>query len=76
MTERKTFNFGQLLTDDELVLAAALYMEHRDSIELHNMLRIEIIEPAMARIDARLGQENDPGFMAFALQYALQQDLG
>lgn len=76
MNERKTFNFGQLLTDDELERAEAIYLEHANSIALHQMLREAVIDPAMPRIDERLGQSNDPDFMAYALEYALHQDLG
>ena len=47
--------------------------EIRRAMELQNARAIceEIIRPAIARINRALGQENDPMYIAYAVEYAL-----
>ena len=37
----------------------------------HKRLLNEIVLPNVAQINKRLGQENNPGFIAYVLEYAL-----
>jgi hypothetical protein len=37
----------------------------------HKTLVSEIITPNMDRINKALGQENDPGYLAYAVEYAI-----
>lgn len=51
--------------------------EIRRAIELRNARAIceEIIKPSIARINRALGQENDPMYLAYAVEYAIQTML-
>lgn len=51
--------------------------EIRRAMELQNARAIcqEIIKPAIARINRALGQENDPMYIAYVVEYAFQTML-
>jgi hypothetical protein len=72
MTE-KTFTFEELLDKEEVERAYEHY--HRpDGTPFAAWAAREIFTPEkMAHINAKLGQENDAGYFAYALEYVLSQ---
>ena len=63
----KTMTLPQFLTDDQIAEAIRLYETHGDrAVE---QIRQHVIEPNMEAINAKLGQENDPQYLAYAVVY-------
>ena len=62
----KTITIGELFTEHELKRAMARKNDHK-------FLKEEIVEPVIARINRVTGQDNDPTYWAYALEYALNQ---
>ena len=60
----------QFLTEAQIAKAAKLYKAHGhwDSVA---QIQAQVIEPNMAAINAKLGQENDARYLAYAVVYAL-----
>lgn len=67
----KRISLHDFLTDVEIRKAMDLYQQDRDNF--HRRCLEEIIKPNMDRINAALGQENDPGFLAYAVEYVMTQ---
>lgn len=68
----KKMTLPQFLTPAQIALAAALYREHGD-LDAVAAIQAQVIEPNMAVIDAKLGQENDARYLAYAVVFALSQ---
>ena len=68
----KKMTLPQFLTPAQIALAAALYREHGD-LDAVRPIQTQVIEPNMAAIDAKLGQENDARYLAYAVVFALSQ---
>jgi hypothetical protein len=68
----KTFAIGQILTPAEYKKAADLYRKCAVG-SFNRACADEIIKPALARINRVTGQENDPSYLAYAVEYALIQ---
>jgi hypothetical protein len=68
----KTVTLPQFLTDDQIRRAATLYDAHggQDAVA---QIQSHVIEPNLAAINARLGQENDARYLAHAVAYVLSQ---
>ena len=64
MSTQKTVTIGQFLSDDE-IKRAFKYKENAKEICEH------IIKPNIDKINRKLGQENDPMYLAYMVQYAL-----
>jgi len=60
---------GSAFTDEELT--AAILLIQSDPDRFHARCRDEIVLPALERINAKLGQENDPDWLAYFLEHAL-----
>lgn len=65
-----TINLAAILTPREQERALVIYGSHDLP---HRLLKTEIILPAMDRINAATGQENDPDYMAYLLEYLLSR---
>jgi hypothetical protein len=65
----KTVTITDFLNEAEINACLKLWNEHRP--DFHRRVVAEIITPNMARINADLGQENDPNFLAYAVEYVL-----
>ena len=66
-----TVTLRQFLTTPEIVLAKKMYDGDR-----HHYARLvceKIIQPNIERINVSLGQENDPMYLAYAVEYAMSQ---
>lgn len=61
----KTMTLQDFLTHAEIDKAVRL----GDRVKV----RDQIIAPNMARINAQLGQENDPDYLAFAVEYIMKK---
>lgn len=59
----KMVKIGDILTDDQIKVARTL----KGAKEICKQL----IEPNIVAINARLGQENSPMYLAYAIEYAL-----
>ena len=61
----KSITLADFLTDAELALAAGL--GDRKAV------RDQIIIPNMSRINTALGQENDPNYLSYAVEYIMRE---
>ena len=68
----KTATLPQFLTESQIKEAARLYAKHGhwDAVAPIQAL---VIEPNLAAINGKLGQENDARYLAYAVVYALSQ---
>lgn len=62
----KEFTANDIFTDLELNQAITILRENE---RVHDRIRDLIIKPIMPRIDKFTGQENDPDYMAYYLQF-------
>jgi 2-methylcitrate dehydratase PrpD len=67
----KTMTLPQILTDAQIAEAVRLYKEH-GALAI-DQIRIRVIEPNMEAINAKLGQENNARYLAYAVFYVLTQ---
>ncbi len=67
----KTVTLPQFLTEEQIDQAIRLYRFHGD--DAVEPIRTIVIEPNMAEINAKLGQENDARYLAYATVYVLSQ---
>lgn len=54
-------------------IGAAILLMQNDPDHFHARCRDEIVKPALAEINQRLGQDNDPDWLAYSLEYALRE---
>lgn len=67
----KSVTITDFLTAGEIKKCIAMW--ERDRGNFHQRVLDEIVKPNMARINEKLGQDNVPGFIAYAIEYALMQ---
>jgi hypothetical protein len=65
----KMVSIGDFLTPEQGKLAVLIY--RRKPANLHRELLEQVIRPNIAEINRKLGQENDPDYLAYGLEYAL-----
>jgi hypothetical protein len=63
----------QFLTLAEIEQAAALYKAHARTGKFAATVDAEIITPNIERINKALGQENNPRYLAYAVEFVLSQ---
>ena len=71
----KTIPVGAILTQKEMKEALKLY----DTAENHRFAErcaAEIIGPVIDRINKDSGQENDPRYLAYCIEYAILKSRG
>jgi hypothetical protein len=69
MKSMKTIILPQFLTEVQINEAVRLYEAHgNDAV---TQIQLTVIEPNMPAINAKLGQENDAHYLAYAVLYAL-----
>lgn len=61
----------EFLTDAQIAKAAALYAVH--GMGAVSKIQHEVIDPNMAAINARLRQDNDARYLAYAVVYVLSR---
>jgi hypothetical protein len=64
----KTITLQQFLTPGEIARARALWRELKDTDRFVPAVAREIIGPQLARINAALGQDNNPRYLAYAVE--------
>jgi hypothetical protein len=64
---------ADFLTPEEIERAIKLYRAVDRPQYFAGRCRDEIIAPVIDRINEDLGQENDPSYLAYAVEYALSQ---
>ena len=67
MTRRITIDM--FLTHEEVALAQKMYRDSPNTF--HKDFMEQVIVPNIDRINAALGQENDPGYLAYAVEYVM-----
>jgi hypothetical protein len=67
----KILTLPQFLTKDQIRKATRLYKKFGTNAV--SQIRAEVIEPNMAAINAKIGQENDARYLAYAVVYVLSQ---
>lgn len=72
MTQAKHTALPEFLTKAQIVLAAKLYEEHGFA-NAKAQIQKHVIEPNMTVINGKLGQENDPSYLAYAVVYVLSE---
>ena len=60
----RTVKISDFLTDAQLERCRKLYPDQA-------RIRDEVIKPNMAAINRKLGQENDPDYLSYAVVYAI-----
>jgi hypothetical protein len=68
----KTVTLPQFLTKAQIAQAVRLY-ETYGSTNAVAPIQAHVIEPNMAAINKKLGQENDPRYLAYTVLYVLAQ---
>jgi hypothetical protein len=64
----KSMTLPQFLTEAQISEAHALYKDH-GGVDAKGKIQKQVIEPNMAAINKKLGQENDPSYLAYAVVY-------
>ena len=67
--ETKTVTLPEFLTEEQILRATLLY--EIDGIDAVEQILFRVIEPNMAAINEKLGQENDPRYLAYAVLHVL-----
>ena len=67
----KAITITEFLTEAEVKRAVELYKQVRTGYA--RLLCEEVIRPNLARINATLGQENNPLYLAYAVEYVITQ---
>lgn len=67
----KTATIDQFLTVAQINEAIDIWKEHRNERQtFHELILEKVVRPNMAQINKRLGQENDPDYIAYMLEFA------
>jgi hypothetical protein len=69
----RNFTIAQLFTPEQIEKAATIvrHYDHNCGKTLNELLVERVVKDAMPHIDQVSGQENDPRYMAYLLEYAL-----
>ena len=68
----KQTTINEFLTEREIAHCARLFNISRDKPHtLAKSICEEVIKPSLNRINRTLGQQNDPMYLAYAVEYAL-----
>jgi hypothetical protein len=66
----KTMTLPEFLTHEEINLASRMWEESQH--DYANRIAKRIIEPNIARINRAFGQENNPKFPAYIVEYIME----
>lgn len=67
----KKITLPDFLTKSQIAQATKLYEAH--GMDATGAIQTQVIEPNMAVINGKLGQENDARYLAYVVVYALSQ---
>jgi len=65
----REITIADILTDSEIDRARELYAEFKDTGTFASRVVDELIQPNIERINKKLGQENDPKYLAYCVEY-------
>ena len=68
----KTMTLPEFLTEAQIADALTLFKNH-GGIDAKGKIQKQVIEPNMAAINKKLGQENDPSYLAYAVVHVFSQ---
>ena len=68
----KNMTLPQFLTEAQIAEALTLCKDH-GGIDAKGKIQKQVIEPNMVAINKKLGQENDPSYLAYAVVYVFSQ---
>ena len=68
----KTMTLPEFLTEAQIADALALFKTH-GGIDAKGKIQKQVIEPNMDTINKKLGQENDPSYLAYAVVHVFSQ---
>lgn len=69
----KQMRIADFLEPNEIIQAIKLFNEVKESDYFALRMAKEIIEPVLPRINRMLGQENSAMYLAYAVEWALNQ---
>lgn len=69
----RTITLDQMLTPAEIDRAFVLYETLAGTGKFAATIDAEILTPNMERINAALGQKNDPRYLAYAVEFVISQ---
>ncbi len=64
---------GDFLTQEQAKHACVLWARHGSGKAFIDAMVAEIIQPSLPEINRKLGQENDPRFLAYAVEHVFIQ---
>jgi hypothetical protein len=67
----KYFTLPDILTDVQIAHALRLYKAH--GMDAVTKIQVEVIEPNIAAINAKLGQENSSRYLAYAVMHVFSE---
>jgi hypothetical protein len=65
------FTLADILTPEELAQCRRIYRDNPTSPA--RTISEQVIQPALPRINKTLGQENDPMYLAYAVEHVLRE---
>lgn len=71
----KTLPLGSILTKKEMKEALKLYKQ-AETHKFAERCAAEIVRPVIERINKETGQENDPLYLAYCVEYAIMKSGG
>ncbi len=71
----KTVALGNILTETEIKYALKLY-EEADRASFAERCAAEVIRPVIDRINEATGQQNDPLYLAYTVEFAFMKSRG
>lgn len=73
-TETKTVTLPDFLTRKQIEEAKAIFDSEKDTRAVRRICD-EVIAPNMVEIDRKIGQENDPMYLAYAAMHVFQRTM-
>lgn len=67
----KITSIGEFLTVAQIKTAQTIWKKDRSNF--HKRVLAEVVEPHMKEINRKLGQENNAGFIAYAIEYIFSE---
>ena len=68
----KTMTLPEFLTEAQIADALTLFKNH-GGIDAKGAIQKQVIEPNIAAINKKLGQDNDPSYLAYAVVHVFSQ---
>jgi hypothetical protein len=72
MSDTPAYSISDLFTAEEIDRAFAMYESAKPGT-FNKKVTDEIVRPALERINAKTGQENDPSYLGYMLEYVFSQ---